>query len=251
MLDSTGRMVSDNNSVSNLVFLQAVFGEYHQAAHVTGFAESPSDLPKLGKNHFWGGDAFYKRPLEDPSHNNFFVISTFHQEPDGMHRRRKSSFAAGFCIMIDDVGTGAGSKIDSFYFGSMERNMQPSWVIETSPDNYQYGYMFDAPVMDRGKVEALLKGFVAIGMVDGGADPGMLGVTRYARLPIGSNTKAAYGGNFPHVLTEWNPGLRYGIDTLAAEFGITLLHHDPVLLRLSRSTSGERTPLTHTRTRRS
>ncbi len=227
MSADTGSMLTENNNVSNLQFLTAIFGEYAPAAHVTGFAESPADLPKLGLNHYWGGGAWYKRPLEDPSFNNFFVIATFHQEPDGTHRRRKGSFAAGFCMMIDDVGTGPGSKIDPFLLGSLMHNCLPSWELETSPDNWQYGYIFDTPVMDRGKVEALLKGFVALGFVDGGADPGMLGVTRYARLPVGSNTKAIYGGNFQHKLTKWNPEIRYNIDVMADDFGIKLQDYYP------------------------
>ena len=227
MLASTNHTVTHSTDLSNLQFLTAIFGDYALAAHVTGFIESPGELPRLGLNHYWGGNAWYKRPLEDPTHNNFFVVSTFHQEPDGTHRRRKGSFAAGFCMMIDDVGTGPGSKIEPFMLGSLMVELRPSWVLMTSPDNYQYGYIFDTPIMDRGKVEALLKGFVAKGLVDGGADPGMLGVTRYGRMPVGSNTKAAYGGNFQHVLTEWNPGLRYNIDVLAANFDINLLDYYP------------------------
>jgi len=227
MLASTNHTITQKQSLSNLKFLTAIFGEYALAAHVTGFIESPSDLPKLGLNHYWGGNAWYKRPLENPDFNNFLTISTFHAADDGTHRRRKDLFAAGFAMMIDDVGTGTGSKIDPFMLGSLMVEYRPSCIIETSPDNYQYWYFYDEPVMDRGKIEALLKGFVAKGLVDGGADPGMLGVTRYGRLPVGSNTKAVYGEPFRHVVIEWDPDRRYSIDTLAANFDIKLQDYYP------------------------
>ena len=207
-------------TISNAQFLEGIFGECYNAAHVTGFSEDPGQLDTLGKRHYWGGNAWYLNNLEDPGFNNFFTISTFYQDEDGRHYRRKANFAAAFCMMIDDIGTGPGAKIspvDMMFIGH-----EPSWKLETSPENFQYGYIFESPVTDRHAVEALLKGLVALDLVDGGGDPGMLGCTRYARLPIGGNTKAAYGSGFTHLLHEWRPDRRYGIDDLASSFGIRL-----------------------------
>ena len=207
-------------TVSNLNFLQSVFGDCYNAAHVTGFTEPPDQLEQLGKRGYWAGDAWYRGPIENEAGNNFFVISTFHPDPDGSHRRRKNNFAASFCMMIDDVGSGAGAKISE---AVMELSgPEPSWILETSKDNFQYGYIFKTPVMDRGQIEALLKGFVALGMVDGGSDPGMLGSTRYARLPVGTNNKSKYPEPFRHQLRSWKPGLTYSITDLADSFDIDL-----------------------------
>ena len=211
---------------TNKEFLQAVLGEYWQAAHVTSFTEDPSQLDSLGLRHYWGGNIYAKVYAENPAANNFFTISTFWpDEEDGKHRRRKANFAAAYCMMIDDIGTGPGSKIDPYFMGSLERNILPSWELETSPGNYQFGYIFDQPEMDPTKVNALLKGLVALGWVDDGEDPGMLGVTRYARLPIGSNTKAKYGQPFQHRLTSWHPERKYSVEQIAADFDINLKEH--------------------------
>ena len=208
-------------TISNKQFLQAVLGDYWQAAHVTGFAEDPSQLDTLGLRHYWGGSVYALIAPEYPEHNNFFVISTFWPDPeDGKHRRRKSNFAAAYCMMLDDIGDGPGAKISDIDMLSFP--ISPSWKLETSPGNYQYGYIFDEPVMDRLLIEALLKGFVSLGLVDGGEDPGMLGCTRYARLPVGSNTKAKYGQPFRHRLTEWEPDRKYSVPQIAEAFGITL-----------------------------
>ena len=211
-------------NITNQQFLEAIFAEYYRAAHITGFAEDPGKLDQLGKRHYWGGTVWSKNPIENPYENNFFVISTFHVDPEtGKNQRRKANFAGGFCIMIDDIGDGPGAKIseiDMSFIGP-----EPSWKLETSPGNCQYGYIFETPVLERGKIEALLKGLVALDLIDDGSDPGMLGCTRYARLPVGSNTKEKYGIAYEHRLITWNPGLRYGIDALAQSFGLALTDH--------------------------
>jgi len=216
--------VSQNVTLSNKEFLNGVMGDYYKAAHVTGFIEDPAELDALDLRHYWGGTIWAKNPIENPDQNNFFTISTFYPDPeDGKNRRRKANFAAAYCMMIDDIGSGEGAKISDI--DMLSYPIVPSWRIETSPDNFQYGYIFDYPEMDRGTIEALLKGLVALDLVNGGGDPGMLGCTRYARLPVGSNTKAKYGQPFRHVLHEWRPDRRYTVGKIAESFGIDLKYH--------------------------
>lgn len=216
MQTSVPQMISTNKQ-----FLEGIMGEYYPAAHITGFREDPSQLDTLGLRHYWGGTIYQNNPVEDPEANNFFTISTFHPDPeDSKARRRKANFAAAWCMMIDDIGSGPGAKINDI--DMLAYPIKPSWRIETSPGNYQWGFIFQEPEFDRLKVEALLKGLVACGMVDGGEDPGMLGCTRYARLPIGSNTKAKYGQPFRHRLEEWSPDRKYTVEQIAAAFAINL-----------------------------
>ncbi len=198
-------------TINNKEFLQAIFGECFEWAHVTGFA----DINQAN----WKGDIWYRGEIESPDTNNYFVISTFNIDSDRSHRRRKDNFAAGFCMMIDDIGTGQGAKIDPL---DMISYPHPSWILETSPDNFQYGYIFDTPVLERGRIEAMLKGFVGLGLVDGGSDPGMLGCTRYARLPVGTNTKAKLAEPFKHRLHVWSPERRYKPSKLIEGFGVAL-----------------------------
>lgn len=210
-------------NISNDEFLQGIFGDYYKAAHVTGFAEDPGKLDQLDLRHYWGGNIWGIFPADNPQHNNFFTISTFNVDSDGSHRRRKNNFAAGWCIMIDDIGTGPGAKISPAQMEFI--GPAPSWKLLTSPDNYQYGYIFDEPVMQRGTIEAILKALVRLDLIEDGSDPGMLGCTRYARLPVGSNTKEKYGFHFTHELHEWHPERKYSVEQLTTDFGITLSSH--------------------------
>ena len=67
---------------------------------------------------------------------------------------------------------------------------QTNDVIETSPGSQQWGYILTEPCKERSVVENLLTGLVHKICPDG-IDSGMLGVTRYVRLPEGYNTKAS------------------------------------------------------------
>ncbi len=99
----------------------------------------------------------------------------------------------------------------------------PSWSLETSGDNYQWGYILAVPERDAGRVNALLDGLVAAGLCADFRDPGMKGVTRYVRLPIGRNTKAKYGPTgFTCRLTGWHPERRFTMDELVGAWGIVL-----------------------------
>lgn len=49
---------------------------------------------------------------------------------------------------------------------------KPSWLLETSPDNYQAGYIFDAPVTDIQQADALKTALIAAGLCDAGATGG-------------------------------------------------------------------------------
>jgi hypothetical protein len=67
---------------------------------------------------------------------------------------------------------------------------------------------------------------VAQGLATDGKDPGMKGVTRYGRLPVGWNTKAKYierlGSPFVHQLEEWHPERRYSLQDIIEAFALEL-----------------------------
>jgi hypothetical protein len=116
--------------------------------------------------------------------------------------------------MIDDVGTGPGSK---FPLEKLDA-LPPTALIETSPDNYQAVYMFDSLITDQARFNALIDAFVAVKFLD--KDTGMKGVTRVFRPPFGRNTKEKYGGKFQVRLAEWNPGNRYSYEDICFAFGL-------------------------------
>lgn len=131
---------------SNAEFLKAIFGEEYKRAHVTGFNEDPGQLSNLGLNHYWGGGCFNRMaPYLEPEDNNYFTVSLFEPDPkDGLSsRRRKDLFEAAYCLVIDDVGTKID--MDAFEDNNLLSNWW-AWILETSPGNYQYGYIFDKPI---------------------------------------------------------------------------------------------------------
>jgi hypothetical protein len=201
-----------SNLITNENFLRAGFGAEFARAHVTSFREDPTALEGLGLKGYWGGRSYGTGTGIDPEANNYFTISLFKPDPvDGRARRRKALFEACHVIVVDDVGTKVRdtSKLPA-----------PSWVLETSQGNQQWGYILATPETDAGRVNALLDGMVAQGLAADGRDPGMKGVTRYVRLPVGRNTKR--GGTWACVLRVWRPDLAVTMDQLAGPWGIEL-----------------------------
>lgn len=205
-------------NVTNNDFLQACFGGAWGEAHVCGFEPDPYDLDMLGLRSAWMGGKVKNNPREVTfgGQNNYFTISTFRDGDDGKDRRRKSLFEATHVVVIDDVGT----KVTQ---AEAETLPAPSWVLETSAGNYQWGYILATPERDAGRIDALLDGLVACGLSADGTDPGMKGVTRYVRLPVGTNTKAKYGpGGFTCRLDVWEPSRTYSVDEIANSRGVVL-----------------------------
>lgn len=213
-------------TISNADFFKAIFDVAERpelgSPWVLSFKGDPLTIEK-GKWHGW--------PVINRSdiskvlnlNNNFFVVSTFieapYQDKNGVEKigikRRKSHWKAMFLVMIDDVGT----KVP------FEKLVLPaSYLIETSPDNYQAGYLLDVPCTDIDAASGILDALVAAGLSIDGADPGMKGVTRYGRPPVGVNGKQKYvdilGGPFTQVLWLWEPTRRYSIETLWTAFNL-------------------------------
>jgi len=219
----------DNNSTtpiycSNAQFLAGIFGVQANKAHVTVFHDDPNNIntPEARAKAWAGGHWGNKQGYFQHGGNQYFTISLFKPADDGRDRRRKSLFEACYAVVVDDVGTGLSAKVDP----NDRRLPLPSYKLETSPGNEQWGYILSFPEMDRHRVENLLDGMVEANLVPDGTDPGMKGVTRYVRLPEGTNNKQKYvevlGAPFQCLLTHWDPVLKYSIDALAECFGIDL-----------------------------
>lgn len=211
--------------VSNEQFLRDVFGGDYMLAHVTAFTESPDKLDpnnRAQSARCWAGGWYSDKVRTLDAHSNtYFTISLF--EPsveDGIKkaRRRKALHRVTCCIVVDDVGTKVPRDVVT---------LPPSWQLETSPGNCQVGYILaGAGETDRVRVEGLVNAMVAKGLAVQGNDPGMKGVTRYVRLPVGSNRKSAYlerfGANgYPCQMREYEPERKYTVSEIAGAFGIS------------------------------
>jgi hypothetical protein len=134
--------------------------------------------------------------------NNYVGCSSFYPGDDGSFKARKAQFAACHFLMLDDLGT----KV------SFERlsGFELSWLIETSPGNYQGGIIFSAPLTDGATAVRILNAMIAAGLCDAGATGPL---SRWARLPVAINGKPKYadevGAPFQCRLVEWRPDARY------------------------------------------
>ena len=188
----------------NAEFLNAIFHALPEGASatVTSFAGNPATTKR------WGNCAPAGMIETPATANNYFCLSSHYPGDDGVVRRKKASFAALHCIMLDDIGT----KIPADRV-----SMAPSWSIETSPDNHQVGYILDAPILETAAADRLMNAIIAAGL----CDPGANGPTaRLARLPVAINGK--YEGPFQCRMAEWRPDLRYSVEELVEGLQIEL-----------------------------
>ena len=204
--------------ITNSEFLKLIFGDEWNHAHVTAFKDDPGSIEADRRAICWGGGAAGSR-LESfgPGDNQYFTISLFNMD-EGRAVRRKAKFDACFVIVADDVN-------EKLPLERVEMLPAPTYKLLTSAGSEQWGWVLGEACEDRGQVENLLDGLVVQGLAPDGKDPGMRGVTRYVRLPEGSNTKTKRyvdGVPFKCSIIEWNPDSYYSIETLASVFDINI-----------------------------
>lgn len=142
-------------------------------------------------------------------HNNYFSLATFLPNNAGEYRRTKATFAGLHALMLDDVGT----KVP------MERmSLAPTWVIETSPGNHQFGFVLREPLTDGPLADRLMKAVIAAGLCDPGANGPS---SRLARLPVASNGKLTPA--FSCRLLTWAPEVQYSVEELVAGMNLEMV----------------------------
>ena len=138
-------------TISNGAFLEAVFGHDRAdvATDICPVIVSFKGNPQTIKKGAWFGRVWNPDdPAPPPDHNNYFSLAVFRPNEAGEYRRQKKQFVALYAVMLDDVGTKA----------PMERlTLAPSWLLETSPGNYQAGYILTEPLQDAAIADNLMK----------------------------------------------------------------------------------------------
>ena len=134
--------------------------------------------------------------------NNYIGCASFYSGDDGSFKARKAQFAACHFLSLDDLGTKVPlDRLDGF---------ELSWLIETSPGNYQGGIILAEPLTDGPAAVRLLDAVIDAGLCDAGATGPL---SRWARLPVAVNGKPKYadaaGTPFQCRLIEWRPEKRY------------------------------------------
>ena len=211
-------------SITNKEFVDGVFHDLGPEAHAyyTSFPEPPEDA----NPGVWMGAPITARLLRGsrftrPENNNYYVVSSFYADADGRGRRRQAQFAAAHTICTDDLGAGMSAKIP---WSAVK--LEPSYVIETSPDNCQAGMILKARCEDADYYNRVVDALVYQGLAAEN-DPGMKSVSRYMRAPVGTNSKKKYGTPHQHVLRSWRPELRYTPEEIVRAYELVLAPAKP------------------------
>lgn len=188
--------------VGNGDFLLSVFGGERTDVLpvVVSFQGNPASVPsKVWFGSPWQGIEDISTDLPADA-NNYFSLAVFKPDEAGRYRRQKARFHALLAVMLDDVGT----KVP------LERlTLPPSWLVETSPGNYQAGYLLREPLIDGLVADRLMNAIVAAGLCDPGANGPR---ARLARLPVAINGK--HSPPFVCRMVTWSPELRYSVEEL-------------------------------------
>ena len=186
-------------TVSNDDFLRALFASFD--GETRPVLVSFLGDPRATTGRHWAGRPWRRGEAPPPDNNNYFSLATFHPDAEGRLHRKKSQFAALYAVMLDDIG----SKVLS----CDRLPLTPTWSIETSPQNYQVGYLLSEPLRDGKAADRLMKAIVAAGLCDPGANGPR---TRLARLPVAINGK--HSPPFRCRISTWAPDLRYSEEEL-------------------------------------
>lgn len=190
--------------VSNDEFLTAIFGKTFTSAY-------PLVCKKTGDPDL-GGWLPSKWPCNTNAPNlNWYTLPSLYQPDETARFRAKKEFAVSVhAVMVDDVGT----KVPVERFTSCP----PSWSVETSPGNCQYGYILNNPITDLDVADKLKEKLIDAGLCDSGATGG---TARWMRLPVAINGRPKYGNPSPKCrLVQWLPELKYSVEDLYAALGL-------------------------------
>lgn len=199
LVETSETIETTPQAITNDDFLRAVFGVPGPEASpvVTSFKGDPNKQKGWPARQWVPGQAFGSNDA-----NNYFSLASFRPDDAGQYRRRKENFAALHAVMLDDVG--GKVPVDRL-------TLPPSWQIETSPGNFQWGYLLREPLADPAAADRLVAAIIEAGLTDPGAGGPQ---ARNARLPVAVNGKHA--PPFPCRLVEWAPTRKYSPDEIYA-----------------------------------
>jgi hypothetical protein len=148
----------------------------------------------------------YKAPLKRKAawyaNTGCFIVERF---KEGLSASAQNCERVAFMV-LDDIGTKSSAP-----------PIEPTWKLETSPGNYQWGYTFgldDQPM--RGEFNAAIKAMAEAGFTD----PGAVNPVRNFRIPGSVNLKEGRN-NFEAVLTEFHPEREFTLDQIITACGVT------------------------------
>lgn len=165
------------------LFIGNIFGDRDQDENVLFWA-SASPAPGFPKSQ----KSFFDRSLRGSLKKAcYFSTATVELDEKGNLYNRQKLFKKMYCIVLDDLGSGLGAKCEISELPKTLRE-EYSWRVETSPDNFQYGFLLDKPIDNLRDASSFVRIMYGAGPWDGGgATPNKL-----VRLPCGMNLKDKY-----------------------------------------------------------
>lgn len=148
-----------------------------------------------------------------PGEGWYYCVSTVAHQRRRQIKKRLEDVRTAFVLVVDDVGTKSKSP-----------PIIPSYVLETSPENYQYGYLLEpftvakpseyaeskhAAYYDRCLLSLASAGF---------NDPGFRSANRLARLP-----GSLHSSGWIAVMRTWLPGRVWDLRELMEEFNMPMV----------------------------
>jgi len=186
-------------------FLATIFADIQPGEHVMVSQQVPKrdGSGSFFVNHLTTSRSWRQWLKSETDRAWYFCVSSVDgelNEKASMVGRGRSNLRRMYCIVLDDIGTKADFP-----------PVSPSWKIQTSPGNYQWGYLLEA-TEKFGLGEALLNHLHRKGWGDGGAG----GSYRLMRIPGSTNLKPGRG-NFRSVVEYFDP-IVWTIEELCADF---------------------------------
>jgi hypothetical protein len=187
-------------------FLDTIFDNLDEDEHVCVSRATPK---KDGdgvwfKNYLLTARQWRKWDADKQAQAWYFCVSTINGELNAkgtMVGRGRANLRRYYCLVLDDIGTKAD-----------EPPIEPSWKLESSVGNWQWGYLLD-PGSDWNRYEALVEYCHTKGWGDAGAG----GSYRLMRVPGSANLKPGRQ-NFRSVITHFETDV-WSLDELAEDLG--------------------------------
>jgi hypothetical protein len=138
----------------------------------------------------------------------YYCTMSVYSDSEDKIRRQDKNFAALHVIVLDDIGT----KVQP-------NNVIPTYVIESSPGNFQWGYILEHPITDYTEANRIVRSIALHGKL---SDKATNSCNRVVRLPLGINGKEGDKHDHKVRLVSFNPNLRFDPYKLLAQWGVGL-----------------------------
>ena len=139
--------------------------------------------------------------------STYFCVSTVQRQRARQIKKRLEDVRTAWVLVLDDIGS-----------KSKPPRVPPSYQLETSEGNYQWGYLIEPYDVSTPEGQAYYDTALYVMAEAGHNDPGFRSASRLARMP-GSVHRTGWIAR----LTDWNPQRSWDLESLMADFQVPLV----------------------------